>query len=172
MVSTLLILVVAFAVLFFSWSLLRLGAWRLPKPQLWEQNGHEVDVQIFRVLTNCNEARFLRSSLSPAQFRQVQRRRIRLTLRILRLVEGNAEWLMSQTRLAKSDGDRTGAKVADELIAAAVQLRLNLWLARVYLCVQWLSPTWTFSVPDCAAQYQRLLDSLAGIRGRSWQPST
>jgi len=117
-------------------------------------------VQIFRILLDRKEEAQLRSSLSRNQFVTFQRRRIRLALRMMRLVDENAGMLMGLGRLARMKGDPTLTQKVDELIATAFQLRLNLLLARLCLYLKWLFPSWTVSLPAFEVRYQHLLDSL------------
>ena len=159
MVSTLLILAVAFLVLVFVYALLR-GHADLRNEQDWEQKRHPIDVEIFRVLLDRKEEAQLRSFLSHNQFRIFQRRRIGLALRMLRLVDENAGMLMALGRLARMKGDPALTQKVDELIATAFQLRLNLLLARLCLYLKWLFPSWTVSLPAFDVRYQHLLDSL------------
>jgi hypothetical protein len=169
MVSTLLILAVASSALALAWSLLRSGHPEIRNGQDWEEKKHEIDVQIFRALLDRDEERLLRSSLSRNQFEAFQRRRIRLALRMLQLVEENAGMLMRLGQLARMKGDPAVTQKADELVATAIQFRLNLLLARFCLSLKWVFPSWTVSLPAFEVRYQHLLDSLARVQQRGWQ---
>lgn len=160
MVSTLLILVVAFLALVLAYALLRDGYAELRDEQDWEAKRHAIDVQIFRILLDRKEEAQLRSCLSQNQFATFQRRRVHLALRMLRLVDENASMLMGLGRLARMKGDPALTEKVDELIATAFQLRLNLVLARLCLCLKWLFPSWPVSLPAFDVRYQHLLDSL------------
>jgi hypothetical protein len=160
MVSTLLILAVAFLVLVFAYALLRGGHAELRNEQDWEEKKHAIDVQIFRTLLDRKEEAQLRSSLSQNQFATFQRRRIRLALRMLRLVDENAAMLMGLGRLVRMKRDPALKQQVDEFITTAFQLRLNLLMARFCLYLKWLFPSWTVSLPAFDMRYQHLLDSL------------
>lgn len=164
MASTLLILAVASSALILVWSLLHSGHPEIHSSQDWDEKRHDIDVQIFRALVDRDEERYLRNSLSRNQFEAFQRRRIRLALRMLRLVEDNAGMLMRLGQLARMKGDPALTQKADELVATAVQLRLNLLVAKFCLCLKWLFPSWTVSPPAFDVQYQHLLDSMARVR--------
>lgn len=106
--------------------------------QDWEARKQAIDVEILRALLDRDDWRYLRKSLSPREFQVFQRKRIRLGLRILRLVERNADLLMELGRLGRLgrlNGDPVRRQQADELVAGIIQLRLNL-LRRG----QWLFP--------------------------------
>jgi hypothetical protein len=172
MVSTLLVLVTAFSALVLAWSLLRSSHAEIRNGQDWEQKKHEIDVQIFRTLLSRNEESYLRSSLPHHQFQDFRRKRIRLALRMLRLVEENAGMLIKLGELARVKGDPALSRKADELVATAIQFRMNLLLARLSLCLRWLFPSWTVSVPAFEIRYQHLLDALARVQQGGWQALT
>jgi hypothetical protein len=165
MVSALLILVVAFLALFLAYSLLRGGYAELRNERDWEENKHAIDVQIFRILLDRKQEAELRNLLSPNQFATFQRRRTRLALRMLRLVDENTGMLMALGRLARMKGDPALTLKIDELITTAFQLRLNLLLARLCLYIKWLFPSRMVSLPAFDVPYQHLLDSLHASSG-------
>jgi hypothetical protein len=172
MVSTLLVLTAAASALALAWSLLRSVPSEIKNQLDWEERKHEIDVQIFRALLDSGEETYLRSSLSRNQFQEFRRKRIRLALRMLRLVEENAGMLMRLGQLARMKGDPALTEKADELVATAMQFRLNLLLAKLSLCLKWLFPSWTVSLPAFEARYQHLLDSVARVQQRGWQALT
>jgi len=172
MVSTLLILAVAFSALALAWSVLRRAHPEIRSGQDWDANKHEIDVEIFRALLDRNQERYLRSTLSYNQFQKFRRKRIRLALRMLRLVEEDAGMLTRLGELARMKGDPALTAQANELVATAIQFRLNLVLARLSLCLKWLFPFWTVSLPAFEVRYQQLLDSLARVQQRGWQVLT
>ena len=79
---------------------------------------------------------------------------------MLNLVDENAGMAMELGRLAKLKGDLAAAAKIDELIGTAFQLRLNLLLARLYLYIKWVFPSWAVSLPAFEVRYQHLLDSM------------
>ena len=105
MVSTLLILAVALSALVLAWSLLHRVHPEIRNRQDWDANRHEIDVEIFRTLLDRNQEHYLRSTLSHPQFQKFRRKRIRLALRMLRLVEENAGMLTRLGELARMKGD-------------------------------------------------------------------
>jgi hypothetical protein len=164
MVSTLLTLAVASLALVLAYALLRRTDTRVRGQNDWEQKKHEVDVEIFRVLLNANEELQLRRFLPPKQFIAFQRRRLHLTLRMLRLVDDNAAMAMQLGRLAKIKANSAIAAQVDQMIATAFQLRLNLLLARLCLCLKWIFPSWKLSLPAFDMRYKHFLDSMCASR--------
>lgn len=165
MVSTLAILAVASAALVLAWSLLR-GCLDTYDGCVWEEKRHDIDVNIFRVLIDSDEEQFLRNSVSRNQFLVLQRKRIRLALRVLRMVEDNAGMLMKLGQVARTKGDPTLTRSADQLIATAIQLRFNLLLAGFCLSIRWAFPSCDLSVPAFEERYQQLLVSVGSIEKR------
>src|ERR1700739_2660340 len=158
MVSTVLVLTLAATALALAWVLLRGGHLEICNLQDWEEKKHDVDIQVFRSLLDHREGRYLRRSLPKEQFRVFQRKRIRLTWRMLRLVEDNAGMLMRLGHLARTKGDLRLKQQADELVVTAIQFRFNLLVVRLCLCLQWLFPFWGMSVPSYEMRYRQLLD--------------
>jgi hypothetical protein len=167
MVSTLLVLAVALSALVCAYALLRRAHTGVRDERDWEQRKHAIDVEIFRVLLARDEEVQLRRFLSPHQFANFQRRRIHLALRMLSLVDDNAGMVMQLGRIAKMKGDLAVAAKIDEMIAAAFQLRLNLLLARICLCLKWTFPWSAVSLPAFEVRYQQLLDSMSAT-GRAF----
>jgi hypothetical protein len=171
MASTLLILAVASSALALVWLLLHAGHSEICNGQDWEEKKHDIDVQIFQAILDRDDEHYLRRSLSRSQFESVQRKRIRLALQMLQLAEENAGMLMRLGELARMGTDRALTQKADELIATAIQFRVNLLSARLWLSLKWFFPSWTVSVPPFEVRYRhlemrsrRLLDSLIGIQ--------
>lgn len=162
MFSTLLTLTVASLALVLAYAILRRAHTGVRDDRDWELRKHAIDVEIFRVMLDRNEELQLRRFLSPHQFTNFQRRRIHLALRMLSLVDDNAGMAMQLGRLAKMKGDLALAPRIDEMIATAFQLRLNLLLARLCLCLKWAFPSAALSLPAFEVRYQHLLDSMAG----------
>src|SRR6266849_4128642 len=164
MVSTLLILGVIAAALGLAWSLLRSGHSDIRSLEDWETQRHEIDIPIFRLLLDRDEERYLRSSLSRNQYITFQRMRIRLALRMLRLVEENASMSMRFGQLANIKRDPALTQTANEVVATAIQLRLNLLLVKPCLLLKWLFPSGMISVPAFEEIYRHLLDCVVCIR--------
>jgi hypothetical protein len=160
MVSTLLTLAVALLALVLAYALLRRAHTGVRDDHDWEQRKHAIDVEVFRVLFDRKEEIKLRRFLSVDQFALFERRRVRLALQMLRLVDENAGMAMELGRLAKMEGNLALAPKIDQMMATAFQLRLNLLLARLCLYLKWIFPSWTVSLPAFELRYQHLLESM------------
>lgn len=159
MLSAILVLGLALTALVLAWSLLTNRTADACRKRDWDENTYLINVQILRSLLERNEFRYLQRSLPRAEFENCLRKRVRLTLQTLQVVEDNTNLLIQLAHGSKSAGDSECARRADDLLAAAIQLRVNLLLARCCLCVQWLFPSWTL-LPEWTKPYQHLLSCL------------
>ena len=170
MASTLLILALSVVALAIVWSLL-LQTSRTRKFTVhdWEEKKHPIDVQVFRYLIDPNEEHYLELALPRDQFTTFQRRRTQLALRVLMLAKENAEMLTRLGACARTKNDPVLTREADELIAAATQLRFNLLLAKYCLWVRWAFPGWTLALPAVEAQYHHVIQSFLRVQQSSCQ---
>jgi hypothetical protein len=125
----------------------------------WELHRNEVYIDLFRVLTQSDQERYLAQSLTYPQFADCQRRRIVLALRILKLVDDDADMLMKLGRQARVSKDLMLAQDAEHLLLSASYLRLNLFLAKCCLRIKWIFPRWRGLVPSLRRPYRKLMDS-------------
>lgn len=169
MVSTITILLASVLSLYLVWTIFRPGLPQIKSLEDWEAKNHAVDPELFRVLLDPAEESYLRQSLPPHEFRLFQRKRVSLALRWLNLVGENAAMLMKLGHLAKADANPILAKEAEDLIYAALRLRVNMALAEPCLWLKWLFPGWTWSLPTAEIPYAEVLEYLSRIRQqRQW----
>jgi hypothetical protein len=169
MVSTITILLVSVLSLYLVWTILRPGLPEIKSLADWEGRNHAIDPELFRVLLDPAEERYLRQSLPSREFRIFQRKRIALALRWLELVGENASMLLKLGQLAKMEPNSGLAREAEDLIRGALRLRVNLMLAQPCLWLKWLSPGWALSLPAVEIPYQESLMYLSRIRQqRQW----
>ncbi|MGH9503109.1 MAG: hypothetical protein ACRD20_09680 [Terriglobales bacterium] len=169
MVSTLTILLASALSLFLVWAMLHPGLPRIKSLEDWEARKHQVDPEVFRVLLDPSEEKYIQRSLAPNEFRLFQRKRLALALRALDLVGENTAMLMRLGQLAKLEANPKLAHEAEDLISGALRLRVNLLLAQPCLWVKWLFPGWALSLPAVEIPYEELLRYLNRIRQqRQW----
>jgi hypothetical protein len=164
MVPTLTIFVLSTLSLYLVWTVLRPTLPHINSLQDWENKKHEVDPAVFQALLDGSEEEYLRRSLPSPHFRSFQRERMALALRSLDLVAENAAMLMKLGQLAKGNANIEVANEADELIRAALWLRVNLSLAQPCVWLKWLFPGWSISLPAIAMPYEELLTYLNRVR--------
>jgi hypothetical protein len=170
MVSTLAILFASGLSLFLVWAVLRPGLPAITSLEDWEAKRHNVHPEIFRILLDPSEEKYLQRALPPREFRVFQRKRLALALLTLDLVGRNAAMLMKLGQLAKMEGNPELAREAEELIHGALRLRVNLSLVQPCLWLKWLFPGWSLSLPTVEMPYEELLAYLSRIRQqRQWR---
>jgi hypothetical protein len=169
MVSTLAILFASGLSLFLVWAVLRPGLPAITSLEDWEAKRHNVHPEVFRILLDPSEEKYLQQTLPPLEFRVFQRKRLALALLTLDLVGRNAAMLMKLGQLAKMEGNPELAREAEELIHGALRLRVNLSLVQPCLWLKWLFPGWSLSLPAVEMPYEELLTYLSRIRQqRQW----
>ena len=170
MVSTLAILFASGLSLFLVWAVLRPGLPAITSLEDWEAKRYKVDPEVFRILLDPSEEKYLQRALPPREFRVFQRKRLALALLTLDLVGRNAAMLMKLGQLAKMEGNPELAREAEELIHGALRLRVNLSLVQPCLWLKWLFPGWSLSLPAVEMPYEELLAYLSRIRQqRQWR---
>ena len=170
MVSTLAILFASGLSLFLVWAVLRPGLPAITSLEDWEAKRHNVHPEVFRILLDPSEEKYLQRALPPREFRVLQRKRLALALLTLDLVGRNAAMLMKLGQLAKMEGNPELAREAEELIHGALRLRVNLSLVQPCLWLKWLFPGWSLSLPAVEMPYEELLAYLSRIRQqRQWR---
>jgi hypothetical protein len=164
MVSAIIILLLSGCLLLLVWNVVRTSMPEIRRLEDWEANRYDVDIAMFLMLVDCAEERHLRRLLSLPRFRVFQRKRLRLAWRTLQLVEKNTAMLMKVGQLAKTGADPVVVRQAEELIASALRLRVNLLLIESYLFLKWLFPGWNVPIPACEVRYRQLLSFLLRVR--------
>jgi hypothetical protein len=86
------------------------------------------------------------------------------------LAKENAEMLTKLGACARTKNDPVLTREADQLIAAATQLRFNLILTKYCLWVKWAFPGWTLTLPAVEAQYHHAIQSLLRMQQSSYEP--
>jgi hypothetical protein len=135
MTIALILVVVAFLALAFLITLTKRGA--LPAEVLESPSEHmrAVDVDAFRNLVDPDEEAFLRTNLSPPEFRRIQRERLRAAVEYVSCAAQNAAVLMRLADAGRHSSDPATAEAAEKLVDNAIRLRLYATLAipRLYL---------------------------------------
>ena len=93
--------------LYLVWTIVRPGLPQIKSLEDWEAKNHDVDPEMFRILLDPAEERYLRQSLPPHDFRVFQRKRMALALRWLDLAGENAAMLMKLGQLAKTESNQS-----------------------------------------------------------------
>jgi len=169
MVSTLLVLMIAAVSLALTWRLLRDRGAKIRGLEDWEAHKNNIDIEMFRVLVDPEEERYLQQMLSKIQFRYFLRKRIELALDALVLIGENAALLTKLGELARGADNPALVREAEELSAAALRLRMNLVLMKLCLWIKWLLPAWSVSVPVWELRYNALLSHLVRVQNCAYR---
>ena len=105
-----------------------------------------VDLEAFENLTDPEEERFLRMSLSPAEFRKVQRLRIRAAKLYLAAISHNAGVLIAVGQSARSHAN-------SELVQRALQLKFWCFFADLRMDAAFVFPSMAFPSHQLASEY-------------------
>ena len=129
-----------------------------------------IDVEAFRNLVDPLQNDYLRRRLSPAAFREVQRKRLRAAADYIRVAAHNATMLVVIGQAALATSDPTTAEAARQLVEDGLLLRRNATLAlmKIYLALAWPSAALTAS--PILEGYERLSGS-AMLLGRLQNPA-
>jgi hypothetical protein len=98
-----------------------------------------IDVEAFRNLVSPAENDYLRRRLPTAEFRRVQRERLRATATYIRVAGRNAAVLVAVGQAALAADDAATVEAARQLVDNALLLRRNATLAllRIYVALAW-----------------------------------
>ena len=98
-----------------------------------------IDIEAFRNLVDPAEDAYLRRRLPSAQFRSVQRERLRAAAAYIQIAGRNAAVLVRLGQSALTSPDRNTAVAARQLVESALLLRRNCAFAliRIYIALAW-----------------------------------
>ena len=129
-----------------------------------------IDVEAFRILVDPAEDEYLRRRLRPAEFRMVQRERLRATAAYIRTAGSNAAVLVRVGQFALTSSNAQTAEAARQLVNDALLLRRNaaFALVRIYVALAW--PNYGLSTATVLQRYEHLNGS-AMLLGRLQNPA-
>src|SRR5215471_10431552 len=167
---TLAVLLVVFAVITL-FVILRVSVSRSLRLRNASTPGIEpIDVEAFRNLVNPTEDEYLHRRLPSAEFRRVQRQRLRAAATYIRVAGRNATVLVAVGQAALAAGDEKTAEAARQLVDSALLLRRNTSFAlmRINLAIAW--PSLGSSAAPVLLGYERL-NGCAMLLGRLQNPA-
>jgi hypothetical protein len=129
-----------------------------------------IDIEAFRNLVNPTENEYLRRRLSAAEFRTVQRERLRAAAAYIRVAGRNAAVLVAIGQAALSATDGPTVEAARQLVDNALLLRRNATVAllRIYVELAW--PHSALAAVPVLHGYQQL-SGRAMLLGRLQNPA-
>jgi hypothetical protein len=119
-----------------------------------------VDLPAFLNLVDPREEQFLRVSLTPQVFRRVQRHRLFAAREYVRRVAKNAAVMVRLGEAAKAEGNAEISRLGQELVTAAIRLRVFALLAFCLLYINVVTPSIRLSRLQIPSRYQHLTDAV------------
>jgi hypothetical protein len=129
-----------------------------------------VDLEAFRNLMRPEDADFLRANLRPRQFRSVQRARFLAAAQYVNCVAANAAVLLRLGESARASAEPAIAAAGQELVDAALRLRVYSLLVLIKLYFGVVLPGVKLSPAAIADRYQHM-SGLVGRLSRMHYPS-
>jgi hypothetical protein len=156
----LILLAVGTLVLFFLRGGVGLGAW--DEGDL-SRRIRSVDLDAFRNLTDPEEEEYLRAHLSSADFRAIQRVRLRAAIDYLIGVFYNSALLLHFGQAARNSPDERIAGAGRSLVDNALRLRLFSALAICKLCIRIVFPGAVLQPAGIVERYQLMTERAAQL---------
>ena len=143
------------------WKLALSPGVRISTLQEWESRRFYVNIRSLELLLDSGEEAYLKRSLPPELFRQIQRKRILLARRFVERVGKNAVMLL---QLAEKKGSSTETHAAArDFTNIALRVRLNAIIAGWSLCVRWIFPAAEIHIGSRCLDYKHLIDRNAAL---------
>jgi hypothetical protein len=156
MIITLIFALAAFLALLFSVKLTKgmaLSSSVLENPT---EHIRAVDVEAFRNLVDPDEEEFLRTNLPPAEFRRLQRERLRAAVEYVSCAAHNAAILLRLADAGRRSSDPATAEAAQKLVDNALRLRLYALHAIPRLYLGMIFPGSRISPVRIAESYEQM----------------
>jgi len=115
-----------------------------------------VDIEAFRNLVDPDEEEFLRTNLPPADFRKIQRERLRAAVDYVSCAAENAAILVRLADAARRSSDPVTAEAAEKLVNNAIRLRLYALHAIPRLYLGMILPGSRISPARIAESYEQM----------------
>jgi hypothetical protein len=115
-----------------------------------------VDIDAFRNLVDPSEEQFLRVNLAPAEFRKIQRERLRAAVDYVSCAAQNAGVLLRVADAGRRSSDPATAEAAEKLVNNALRLRLYALHAIPRLYLGMIFPGARISAGSMAESYEQM----------------
>jgi hypothetical protein len=126
-----------------------------------------VDLEAFENLTDPEEEQYLRKKLSPAEFRRVQRTRLRAAKMYVAALSQNALALAAVGQAASSNADPAIAATGQEIVQRAIRLRFWCLLSMLRMNAAFVFPVYLSPSTRLANQYMLVTYMAANLPGRA-----
>lgn len=131
-----------------------------------------VDIVAYRNLVDPEEEEYLKQNLPAADFRRIQRERLRAARDYVRCAASNAAVLLRIGEAARASGDPGIAQAGQDLVNQALRLRLYASVAEGKLLLGIMMPTVHISAPAISDAYENLTSSVTRLGRLQRYPQT
>jgi hypothetical protein len=122
-----------------------------------------IDLEAFRNLMDPAERDYLREHVSRADFRRLERQRMRAARVYVRRAAHNAAVLVRLGEAAQASADAEIARAGQELVNSALQLRLNALVVEGQLLARMVLPSGGPGSAAILENYQGLIDRVSRL---------
>jgi hypothetical protein len=126
-----------------------------------------IDLEAFENLTDPEEEQFLRKNLSPAEFRRVQRTRLRAAKMYVASLSQNAAVLVAVGQSARSSADPEIAAAGQEISQRAIRLKIWCFLSQLRMDAAFAFPSHLSPSTKIASQYMLVTYMAANLSSRA-----
>ncbi len=126
-----------------------------------------IDLEAFENLTDPEEERYLRRNLSPAEFRRVQRSRLRAAKMYVAALSHNAGVLAAVGQSARSSAHPAIAATGQEIVQRAIQLRIWCLLSLLRMNAAFVFPAHLSPSDRLANQYMLVTYMAANLPSKA-----
>jgi len=126
-----------------------------------------VDLEAFENLTDPEEEQYLRKNLSPAEFRRVQRTRLRAAKLYVAALSQNAVVLLAVGQSARSNADPAIVATGREIVQRAIRLRIWCLLSLLRMDAAFVFPAHLSPSGRLANHYMLVTYMAANLPGRA-----
>ena len=115
-----------------------------------------VDVEAFRNLIDPDDLEYLRRHLPSAEYRKIQRERLRAAAEYISCAAHNAAVLLRMAETARLSSDQQVAAMAEKLVENAIRLRMYAFQAIPRLYIAMILPVRPQSSVRVADRYEQM----------------
>lgn len=126
-----------------------------------------VDLEAFENLTDPEEEQYLRKNLSAAEFRRVQRTRLRAAKMYVAALSQNAVVLVAAGQSARANSDPAIAATGQEIVQRAIRLKIWCLISMLRMNAAFVFPAHLSPSTRLANQYMQVSYMAANLPGRA-----
>ncbi len=126
-----------------------------------------IDLEAFENLTDPEEEQYLRKNLSSAEFRRVQRTRLRAAKMYVAALSQNAVVLVAVGQSVRSNADPAIAASGQEIVQRAIRLRIWCLISQLRMHAAFVFPAHVSPWRGLANQYIQVTYMAANLPGRA-----